>query len=310
MNILTRFGLPDGIDAQLAEHPQLHFITKSDYTASMAPTIDVILGWDDTAAAILAGPNRVRFIQTVSAGVDYLPLAQLAAQGTILANTSGIHAVPIAQSTLAATLAFARGLFPIAKTWDNADRRARQFTLTGETAIVYGTGHVGQAIAQALATQGMRVVGVSRRGVAVAPFAAVYTTPQAGGEVAQARVLVNIMPLTAQTTHYFDHDFFSQPMAQPLFINVGRGPSVATDELLAALADGRVSGAALDVFEQEPLPDDSALWQQPNVLITPHISGTVPHLRQAVFEIFWPNLLSLEATGTILKNQVDLAAGY
>nr|WP_246287411.1 NAD(P)-dependent oxidoreductase [Lacticaseibacillus absianus] len=306
---MTLFDLPADAEKTLTQHPELTVIRQADYRSEMGPTIDAILGWDDRAAAILAAPNHVRFIQAVSAGVDYLPLATLAQQGIILANTSGIHAAPIAASVLGATLAFARGLFPIATSWDGQARRAAMFELTGERAAVFGTGHIGQAIARQLGQQGMTVIGVNRRGRETPGFAEVTTAADLT-PIHNARVIVNVMPLTPATQHFFDAAFWADLTAAPVFINVGRGPSVDTDALLAALRTGQLTGAALDVFEQEPLPAGSPLWHTPNLLLTPHVSGTVTHLRQAVAEIFLPNVLSLDATGAIVKNQVDLATGY
>lgn len=310
MNILTLFALPDGAKADFAAHPDWHVISKAAYTPDQAETIDVILGWDETGAALIAGPNQVKFVQTMSAGVDYLPLADLARQNIQLANTAGIHAEPIAASTLASVLAFARGLFPQVRQWDGAARREKMWLPAGKTAVVFGTGHIGRAIARRLNQQGMIVWGISRHGERAEGFAKVGTDADAADFAAQADVLINVMPLTAATAHFFDAKFFSSLQGKPLFINVGRGGTVDTVALRNALHAGRIEGAALDVFEQEPLPADDPLWQEPQVLITPHISGTVPHLRQAVYQIFKPNLEALAATGQIVKNQVDLSAGY
>ncbi|MFD1391977.1 NAD(P)-dependent oxidoreductase [Lacticaseibacillus jixianensis] len=310
MNILTLFDLPDEAKGDFAAHPDWHVIAKAAYTADQAGVIDVILGWNQTGAAIIAGPNRVKFVQAMSAGVDYLPLAAFAKQGIQLANTSGIHAEPIASSTLAAVLAFARGLMPQARQWDNEARRAHMWLPAGQVAVVFGTGHIGRAIARRLNQQGMTVWGISRQGRPAEGFAKVGTDADALAFAAQATVLVNVMPLTQATHHFFDAKFFNALQGTPLFINVGRGQTTDTVALRNALHAGRLQGAALDVFEQEPLPAADPLWQEPQVLITPHVSGTVPHLRSAVYQIFKPNLEALVATGRIAQNQVDLTAGY
>ncbi|MCI1894681.1 MAG: 3-phosphoglycerate dehydrogenase [Lactobacillus sp.] len=308
MKVLTLFALPAAAQAQLPANVTL--ISQADYTPDQASQIDVILGWNQIAQTILDGPNRLKFVQTVSAGVDYLPLAQLEVQGVVVANTSGIHAGPIASSTLAMILAFARGLFPVAHTWDNEQRRGQLWSLDGGKAVIFGTGHIGQAIAKQLTAQGMQVYGISRHGAPVRGFVEVGTDQTATAWAKDAQVLVNVMPLTASTTHFFNAAFFGQLEAAPLLVNVGRGESVDTAAMLAALHAGQLRGAALDVFETEPLPADSPLWQEQQVLITPHISGTVPHLRAAVADIFLPNLSAFAASGEIIKNQVDLTAGY
>ncbi|MFD1432910.1 NAD(P)-dependent oxidoreductase [Lacticaseibacillus yichunensis] len=308
MKTLTLFALPEG-GRQTLEKAGVTVLDEAQYDPSQAGSIDAILGWNDTGRALVEGPNQVQFIQTMSAGVDYLPLKALAAQHILVANTAGIHAVPIAESVTGMMLAFARGLYPLAAQWETT-ARDRMWTAAGKTAVVFGTGHIGQAIAQHLDALGMTVNGVSRHGEAKPGFAQVATTESGRALCQNAQVIVNVMPLTPATHHYFDHSFFAHLTSHPLFINVGRGPSVDTAALIEALENHWVSGAALDVFEQEPLPADSGLWTRPDVLVTPHLSGTVEQLRQQVFNIFWPNLQQLMATGTLRKNQVDLAAGY
>lgn len=304
MNILLLFGLPDEIlNAAQHAHPQWHFISKSDYQPTQAGTIDVILGWNATAAEIIAQPNRVRLVQTMSAGVDYLPLAELREQGILVANTSGIHAEPIAEYVLAGVLAFARGLFPVVTNWQQP---LSQFALAESQAVVFGTGHIGTAIAKHLHQFGVQVIGVDRHGEPKPEFDQVTTDAQIA---AKADIIVNVMPLTPQTQHYFNREFFSQLKRQPLFINAGRGPSVDEAALIAALAH-QLEGAVLDVFETEPLPETSPLWQMPNVWLTPHVAGDVAHLRQQVAEIFLPNVASLEATGHLRDHQVNLSTGY
>ena len=310
MNILALYGLPSSATDDFAKHPDWHVISKAAYTKDQAENIDVILGWDAVGAELIAGPNHVKFVQAMSAGVDYLPLTQFQQQGIQLANTSGIHAEPIAQSTLAMVLAFARGLVPFARQWDNDARRPEMWLPAGKTAVIFGTGHIGRVIARRLNQQGMTVWGISRHGNAAEGFAKVGTDEQAVAFAAGADVLINVMPLTAATQHFFNASFFNGLKQAPLFVNVGRGQTVDTVALRNALHAGRISGAALDVFEQEPLPSTDPLWQEPRVLITPHISGTVPHLREAVYQIFKPNLEALAATGQIVKNRVDLTAGY
>ncbi|WP_125707944.1 NAD(P)-dependent oxidoreductase [Lacticaseibacillus porcinae] len=305
MNILMLFGLRDDTVQQAqSEHPTWHFIAKDDYQPEMAPTIDVIVGWNAIGDAIIAGPNQVKFVQAMSAGVDYLPLAEFAKQHIQLANVSGIHAEAIAEYVTAGVLSFARGMFPISTQWDHHPEN--QWELQEAKAVVYGTGHIGSAIAKHLQQFGVQVTGVDRHGIAKPPFDHVTTEKSAA---IKADIIVNVMPLTAATHQYFDANFFDQLQNRPLFINVGRGPSVDEAALLKAL-DHQLKGAVLDVFTKEPLPQDSPFWTQPKVWMTPHISGLVTHLRVKVAAIFLPNVESLEQTGTLNSHQVNLSAGY
>lgn len=310
MNILALLELPEAAAAELAKRPEVTIIQAADYRPETAGEIDVIYGWGEPAAELIAGFNRVRFVQSTSAGVDYMPLARFEELGIQLANTSGIHAAPIAESVVGMALAFARGLVPVATEWDGQTRRKSMWELAGQTAVIFGTGHIGTAIAQKLGALGMTVNGVSQHGRPVAGFEEVGTDADAMALAQAADLVVNVMPLTPATHHFFDAAFFAELTRRPLFVNVGRGASVDTNALVQALATGQLRGAALDVVENEPLASDDPLWQTPGLLLTPHVSGTVAHLREKAFAILWPNVLGLLDTGAIVKNVVDLAAGY
>lgn len=315
MNILTLFSLNGEDSATVNADGRFTLIPAAAFDpVRQAGSIDVILGWGSAGHEILNRTNHVRFIQAMSAGVDYLPLQQIAREHIQLANTSGIHAVPIAEHVLGSVLSFARGLRPTAPLsateWLDNARREAIWTAAGKTALIYGTGHIGQAIAAALHGIGMHVNGISRRGAAKPHFDRIGTDADSTDFARVADVIVNVMPLTGETRHFFDARYFTALPQKPLFINVGRGASVDQKALVAALEAGRLRGAALDVFEVEPLPTNDPLWQMPNVLVTPHLSGTVPNLRHQVFEIFWPNLLSLAAGQGLVKNEVDLSQGY
>ncbi|KRK73308.1 NAD(P)-dependent oxidoreductase [Lacticaseibacillus nasuensis] len=315
MNILTLFSLNGEDSATVNADGRFTMIPAAAFDVNrQAASIDVILGWGSAASQILNRTNRVRFIQAMSAGVDYLPLRQLAQEHILLANTSGIHAEPIAEHVLGSVLTFARGLRPTAPLteaqWLDNARREAIWTAAGKTVLIYGTGHIGQAIAKLLRGIGMHTIGISRTGAAKPEFDRVGTDADSTNFARVADVIVNVMPLTGETRHFFDARFFTALPQKPLFINVGRGASVDQKALVAALQAGRLRGAALDVFEVEPLPTNDPLWRLPNVLITPHLSGTVPNLRHRVFEIFWPNLLSIAKGGPLVKNQVDLSLGY
>ena len=122
--------------------------------------------------------------------------------------------------------------------------------------------------------------------------------------------VVNILPLTEETTGLFDQHIFEHFDSKAVFINVGRGASVKTQDLIQALNKQQLSFAALDVFEEEPLPQDHPLWKMDNVLITSHIAGLTPDFQKKLMSIFLTNLKSYLATHNLQTNQVKLFAGY
>lgn len=315
MQIYAAFKLKDEQLADLQAAGQTVVTPATFELSAAAKTVAVVYGWDQNARKLLAADNQVQWIQTISAGVDYLPLTDLATQNVQVTNTSGIHAQPIAESVLAYLLAFGRGLQASAQAesgqlWPTDAVRAQMFTLAGKTAVIFGTGHIGRTIAALLHGLGVQTLGVSRHGRPTAHFDEVTTDAGTQAVLARADFVINVMPLTVATASFFNAARFAQMTRRPLFVNVGRGPSVDEPALIAALDAGQLRGAGLDVFATEPLPADSVLLNHPRVIVTPHVSGTVEHLRQAVFTIFTENLRSFVSDGTLVRNLVNLQAGY
>ncbi|MFD0896919.1 NAD(P)-dependent oxidoreductase [Loigolactobacillus binensis] len=315
MNILTATNFSAAQISQLESLPDVHVIRQNNFQPKMAPTIDVIMAWSPLAAKILAGPNRVKFIQTSSAGIDYLPLAALVQQKVLVAHAGGIHGDAIAQSVLGYILDFARYItHPQNRDpqnfWQGRIHRRVLYSVVKKRVLIYGTGHVGQAISQLLQQVGLSTIGVNHNGHAAPAFVETVALAASNAQPPVADFIVNTLPLTSATQHFFNADFFARQPQPPIFINVGRGPSVDTAALITALENGQLAGAALDVFEQEPLPADSPLWQAPNLIMTPHTTGTVDNVEDVLFAIFYPNLQSFCRTGKLSVNQADLKLGY
>jgi phosphoglycerate dehydrogenase-like enzyme len=156
----------------------------------------------------------------------------------------------------------------------------------------------------------MRVRGVARtpRGREGA-FEAIDGIGGLVGAVRRADFVVDALPATAETSHVFGEEVFGAMRPSTRFVNVGRGSTVDEQALVRALADGRLAGAALDVFEEEPLPPSSPLWSMPNVIVSPHMSGDAAGWKEAVVELFVENL-ERYLTGRPLRNVVDKRRGY
>ncbi|MFD1672227.1 NAD(P)-dependent oxidoreductase [Agrilactobacillus yilanensis] len=312
---------PDQLTQLATQYPTLTVITPETLKPSDVDTINILYGYrqgtkrhSDLLNQLLASDSsQLQWIQSLSAGVDSLPFEALAAKHILVTTASGTHENSIAQNVLGYLLYFERGLQQAIQA--QAQRHygidtTKVSNLDDKTILIFGTGHVGQKIAQIAAAFGMHVLGVSHSGRPKAGFETIATDQDYQPLLAKADYLVNIMPLTAETTHFFDKAFFDQLTTQPLFVNVGRGPSVDETALISALDKVQIKAAALDVFETEPLPLESPLWNYPNVLITPHTSGYVAHFKKAFFKIFEPNLAQFMKDGTLIRNQVDLSRRY
>lgn len=246
--------------------------TDSDGLAGALHGADVLFVYDFTSTAVPGAwpsADRLRWVHVGATGVDSVMFDGLIGSDVVVTNTRGIFDVPIAEYVLAQILNFAKDLPESWRLQQRHDWRHRESErLSGATVLVVGTGSIGRAIARMLRCVGMDVRGLGRRAYSDDPdFGSVGTDLHA--ELPAADYVVAVAPLTPQTRHMFDARAFAAMKPHARFINVGRGELVVTDDLVAALRNGSIAGAALDVVDPEPLPVGHALWDLPNVQLTP-----------------------------------------
>ena len=182
--------------------------------------------------------------------------------------------------------------------------------LRGTTALIVGAGSIGIETGRLLRAAGLRVRGIAR--TARAPddvFESIAGPDALREELAAADHVVNVLPITPSTRRVFDEAAFAAMKASAVFVNIGRGSTVEEPALIEALRGGVIAGAALDVFEVEPLPADSPLWRMPNVLVSPHRAGDHEEWEADVVALFVENLRRFVA-GEPLRNVVDVGLGY
>lgn len=295
----------------------LTIIALADLKPSQLGSIEIMFGWNkDVGPKILAEPgNQLKWIQTASSGVDYLPLATLAKQGVLVSNARGMHAKPNAQTALSYILHFTRGIYQslpaqAAHQWEHHAIGEQMTNLEHRTLLIFGTGQIGEEIAKYAHVMGMHTIGVNRHEKPVANFDQILTDTDYEQALPQADFVINVMPLTPVTNRFFDTTFFTQLHRGAYFFNLGRGASVDEAALMHYLQSGHLAGAAIDVAQNEPLPSDSPLWATPNLIITPHISGYIADIHERLFKIFDQNLPSYLDKGELPVNPVDLSAGY
>ena len=246
--------------------------------AAKAAGADAVIGFCNRE--IIAAAESLAWVQIFSAGAETcLAVDRVGSGEVLLTNAQKLASPAIGEHAVAMALSLARGLVTYGKTmqtgaWDrDAVWDSAMSSLDGKTMLVVGLGGIGTEVARRGAGIGMRVVATRNSSRDGPPFVDYVGLSDDLFELAsQADVVVNALPLTPATTGLYDDDFFDALKPGALFINVARGKSVVTDDLVAALRDGRVGGAGLDVTEPEPLPPEHVLWQMPNVIITPHIA--------------------------------------
>jgi len=279
-----------------------------------------LVGWRLPTGLIRQHGAGLRLIQLVNAGIDNLAPFDWLAPGTALCNASGIHAAKL-QEWAGMVLLMLHAQMPYFATAQRNfmwSRRASSL-IAGKTVLIFGTGALGGAVARAARGLGLHIIGVRQNAAPAAGFDEVIGSASHGdvaGVAALAAALrdadfvVLTLPLTAETRGLADEAFFAGMRPGAGFANFGRGALVDQPALCAALENGGLGGAIIDVATPEPLPPDSLMWQAKNLIITPHVSCDDPATYVAdALDLLTDNLKRL-GTGRPLRNRVDPARGY
>jgi phosphoglycerate dehydrogenase-like enzyme len=276
--------------------------------AAFRDEIEILAGWP--ARDVLVSGLNLRWFQQWSAGSDWLGRYPEAAQRSFLVTSaSGVHPIQIAEHVFALLLASVRKLPQAIRQQGEHKWQAPEGETLDElyerTLLVIGLGSIGERIAAVGSALGMRVLG-TRRTPAEPPAGveAVYTPDRLLDILPQADFVILAAPLTKETLGMIgEHEL--QAMKRTAFmVNIGRGKLIDEAALVRSLQEGRIAGAGLDVFETEPLPSDSPLWDMPNVIITPHYAGASPRYNERALPIFLDNLRRYR-DGVPLRNLVD-----
>lgn len=279
----------------------------------MLARAEVLLGFPGDAPAQLAAVVRcrrnIRWVQAMNAGAgEQVRAAGLTAaelDRVVITSAAGVHAVPLAEFSLFGLLAFTKDLPRLLE-----DQRARRWghypnaELGGRTLLVLGLGRIGEEVARLASAFGMRVVGVNRRGASESPHVAeVHGTDRLVELLPRADALVVSLPLTEETRGLIGAAEIATMKPGAILVNVGRGGVIDEPALVHALRQRHLAGAALDVVATEPLPEDSPLWELPNVLLTPHTMALSHRENERIAELFLDNLRRYRS-GEPLRNRI------
>ncbi|MFB6156081.1 MAG: D-2-hydroxyacid dehydrogenase [Haloferacaceae archaeon] len=261
--------------------------------------------------SVLPAAENLRLFACAYAGTGHLPMDDLREHGVAVTNGAGVHGPNIGEHVLGFLLSFARGFHTA---WRRKERREwRSFPtreLEGSTVSVFGLGALGQAIVERLEPFDVTTLGVRYSPEKGGPTDEVHGLEDAGAVhdvLARSDYVVVAAPLTDLTRGLVDDEAFRTMKPDAVLVNVGRGPIVDTDALVSALRGNAVRGAALDVTDPEPLPEDHPLWGFDNVLITPHNAGHTPKYWERLADILVENVRHVDETGRYedLRNQVQ-----
>ena len=299
-------GLP-GLEALPTDVTVRTVSTEQELTDAL-PQTDVLVVTDfRTGMLERCWPESggVKWVHATSAGVDALMFPRLVDSNIPITNARGVFDRGIAEYVLGAVLMFAKDTLGNLALQRQHQWRHRDTQLISQArALIVGAGSIGGEVAQLLSAAGMKVTGITRSKRQDSRFDAMATNDQLFDLLPEADYVVITAPLNADTEGLFDQRAFCAMKPGARLINVGRGPIVKTDDLIIALQQGRIAGAALDVMEEEPLPADHPLWDMPNVMISAHMAGDFIGWQRALGEQFVKNFARWQR-GDALFNLVE-----
>ena len=288
-------ALPEGVRIAAGD--------RAEAFADLAPQADVILNWTgsrELLRQVWQMAPRVRWVHSRSAGLDELLFPELAESPVPLTNARGVFSEILGEFVIAAVLFFAKGLRRMVRSqeagvWDQFDI----VEIAGQTMGVIGMGDIGKAAARLAEALGMRTIGLRRA-----------DGPKPKRELLErADYVVVATPLTPETRGIIGAAELRAMKAEAVLINVGRGPLVDEAALVDALRERRIGGAALDVFDEEPLPQGHPFYGLDNVLLSPHAADHTPDWKQRAMQMFLDNFERYRK-GEALENVVDKGRGY
>jgi len=302
-----------GIDA-ITNQAELMCANDTQQLREALDDAEILLGWDFKAGSLRDAWNStktLRWIHWCGAGVDAVLFPELRDSDVVLTNSRGVFDQAMAEYVLGLIIAMTKQ-FPQTLEFQRQRQWQHRFTecISGRTALIVGVGSIGRTIARLLSAVGLNVGGIGTRARDGDPdFGAIRGVDDLDALLLGADYVINIVPLTPDTTHLFGAKQFKAMKSTARFVNVGRGASVDETALIAALNNDDIAGAALDVFEVEPLPESGPLWTMPNVIVSPHMSGDFDGHLAELARIFIDNFKRYQSDEPLI-NVVDKKLGY
>ncbi len=306
-----------GWGRRLAEAmPEVRVVIAEDQATAEREIVDAEAAFGWLPRDVLAKAQRLRWLQAPQAAPAagyYYP--ELIAHSLAVTNFREIFNDHISTHIMAFVLAFARGLHvyipqQLQREWKKPKEDLGVVHLPEATALIVGVGGIGAETARLAAAFGMTVLATDARRTEPPPGVAELHKPEAlDALLPRADFVILTVPHTPATEGFMHRARFQRMKRSAFFINIGRGMTTKLDDLVAALRAGEIAGAALDVFEQEPLPAEHPLWTMPNVLLTPHMAGYGPYLNDRRYQIMIDNCRAF-LDGKPLRNVVDKSSWF
>ncbi len=281
--------------------------TSQQQAMEQVASSNIILGEPALIEQVLSSASQLQWVQSSWAGVERLCQPRLRSD-YVLTGVKDIFGALITEYVLTYLFALERNMFDIRQDQSDKHWQPRSYRAAKDIRLgIVGLGSIGQHLAKTAAELGMRVTGLNRSGKPCEAVEKVYTEEDLAGFLAKPDYLVLTLPDTPKTRHFINSDTLAMMNSSAVLINVGRGSIVSESDLVSALQQKQIAAAVLDVFETEPLPKESLLWDLPNVYVTPHVAAA--SFPQDVVEIFVENYRRFTNNEPLL-HRIDFERGY
>ncbi|HWL12715.1 MAG TPA: D-2-hydroxyacid dehydrogenase [Ureibacillus sp.] len=315
MKVYFTFDARPDLQKQLVEQfSEVEFAFRKGIVEEDLETAEVIVTYgEDLTDEHIAKAHNLKWIFIASAGVEKMPKEAIAERNLLVSNVRGIHKKPMTESILAHILSLKRVLPTIYdnqrnKIWNK--RGGRPTELNGSTALIIGPGAIGGEIGRLLQAFEVYTIGCNRSGNPAEYMNETHRIDELAEHLPKADIVISVLPSTDETEHLIRYEHFELMRENAIFMNFGRGNLVATDVLIRALEEKQIQHAVLDVFEEEPLPLESKLWELDNVTISPHCSSHSSRYLERSLEIFIPSLEKYRKGDTDIENKMNILRGY
>ena len=313
MNILFSF-LPkqEQQDELVRKFPDAEFVFQKGLNEEQLKTSQILVTYgEDLHSRHLETAEQLKWIMVASAGLEKMPLQDIANRGIVVTNVRGIHKTPMAETILAHILSIKKSLPLI-----NANQRKGEWSkhvfpteLLGSTAVILGPGAIGGEVGRILQAFGVHTIGCNSSGKLPPFMDEIVTFDKLNEVLPKADIVISILPSTEQTKGLVTYEHLQSMKRTAIFMNFGRGDLVKEQYLLRALEEERIAYAVLDVFENEPLAKGHPFWNMNNVIVSPHISSHSSQYVVRALQIFSSNLQAWVKQKP-LENEINLEKGY
>jgi len=301
---------------KIKKRVDLVFSENKEHLKEIISDADILVCMKVDREAFLIAKN-LKWVHIGLAGVERSLSPELISSQVLLTSSKGIHSVTVAELILGMILVWAKGIlisfnYQKKKIWGFEEASSKKFDLEGKVLGIVGLGNIGLEVAKRGKALGMRVYGMKnkiKKGEKIRYVDKIFPKDKLNQLLKESDFVVLAVPYTQETFHLIGPNELNQMKKTAFLINTARGAIVDEKSLIKALEGGKIAGAGLDVFETEPLPKESQLWDFDNVILTPHIGGAMPDYYRKVGIVFKENLARF-LEGKKLKNLVDKKLGY